>query len=189
MKKPQVRVRKERHYRPHTEFYHAVWVHLEHVRERQPGCFYSMLSALMMSAFTIEAYLNYVGPLVEPSWDDFEKAAPLAKLRHVAAMLRIEVDDGCRPMQTIVDLFRFRNRMAHPRPDHVVEDHLSTDDEYQNEFYTEPRPKWFKFATEANGRRCYEDVGRIVETINSRLPHPEPLPLTDMGWSGRASST
>ena len=182
----QVKVRKERHYRPHVEFYHAVWVHLEHVKDQHDGHFYSRLSALMLGAFTLEAYLNYVGPVVEPGWDDFDKASTMAKLRHIASVLRIEIDASRRPVQTIIALFSFRNRMAHPRADRVVEEYMSTQDDYLENFYSEPRPKWFAFATEENARRCYEDIGILIKQINASLPKPELLPLSDSGWSGSA---
>jgi hypothetical protein len=185
--KKNVKVRKERHYRPHTEFYHAVSVHLSHVKEQHPGHYYSLLSAFLLSAFTLEAYLNYVGPVVERAWDDFEKSSPLAKLRHVACALGISLDSSMRPMQSIIELFTFRNRMAHPRASQVVEEYLSTSEEYQKDFYVEPRPKWMAFATEDNASRCHEDVGALIELINSKLPSPELLPLHDNSWSGSAS--
>lgn len=184
--KTKVKVRKERDYRPHAEFYHAVRIHLEHVKAQHEGHFYSRLSAFILSAFTVEAYLNYVGPKVEPGWDDFDKASPLAKLRHVASVLNVKTDDSRRPMQTIIELFIFRNRMAHPRASRVIEEYESTEDEYLKEFYSEPRPKWFGFATEVNARRCYEDVGLLIKTINNSLPKPELLPLSNNGWSGSA---
>lgn len=186
--KTKVKVRKECDYRPHAEFFHAVGVHLQHVKDQHHGYFYSTLSAIMLSAFTVEAYLNYVGPLVEPDWEDFDKASPLAKLRHVAAVLRLTLDNSSRPMQTIIELFKFRNRVAHPRSDRVVEEYENTDDEYLKDFYSEPRPKWFAFATEANARRCFEDVEQLVEEINTKLPKPEISPLSSKGWSGSAGS-
>jgi hypothetical protein len=188
MKKKTVKVRKERHYRPHAEFFHAAHVHLEHVKERQRGFYYSLLSAFLMTAFTLEAYLNYVGPIVERGWEDFDKATPLAKLRHVACVVGVPIDSSSRPMQSIIELFTFRNRMAHPRAMHIVEEHLSTPEEYQKDFYSEPRPDWMAFATENNALRCHRDVGAIIEAINSKLPVPDAFPLMDMPWSGLASA-
>lgn len=186
--KKTLKVRKERHFRPHTDFYHAVSVHLQHVQKKHDGYFYSLLSAIMMSAFTVEAYLNYVGPKVEPGWDDFDKASPIAKLRHVASLLHLELDPSSGPMQTVTELFRFRNNMAHPRPSQLVEETLHTHEDYQKSLYEQPIPKWMNFATEKNAQRCYDDIGKLVATINSKLPEPEILPLHDMSWSGSASS-
>jgi hypothetical protein len=186
--KKTVKVRKERHYRPHTEFYHAVWVHLEHVEEKQEGHYYSLLSAFLLSAFTVEAYLNHVGPLVEKGWSDFDKASPLAKLRHVACAIDLPLDSSQRPLQSVVELFTFRNNMAHPRSTQLVEESLHTPDDYQLSLYATPRPKWMGFATLKNAKRCYEDVGKLIEAINAKLPTPDLLPLSDISWSGSASS-
>lgn len=188
MKKKTVKVRKELDYRPHAEFFHATSVHLTHVKEQHPGFFYSLLSAFIMSAFTFEAYLNYVGPIVEPDWDDFDKASPLAKLRHVACVVGLPLDSSRRPLQNVLELFRFRNSMAHPRPCPVVQEYLSTPDEYQKDFYSEPRPKWMDFATEKNALQCHEDVGELIKMINAKLPTPDLSPLSAMPWSGSASS-
>jgi hypothetical protein len=185
--KKTVTVRKERHYKPHAEFYHAVSVHLPHVQEQHPGFYYSLLSAFLLSAFSLEAYLNYIGPLVEPGWRDFDRAATLAKLRHVACVLDVQLDASRRPIQTIIELFAFRNRMAHPRDSQVVEEYTSTPEDYQSRFYTEPRPDWFAFATEQNASRCYDDIGATIELFNSNLPEPEPFPLLSSGWTGSAS--
>lgn len=186
--KRTIKVRKERYYRPHTEFYHAISVHLKHVKAQQPGCYYSLLSAFLLSAFTLEAYLNYVGPMVERGWEDFDRSSPLAKLRHVACLLGLSLKSSTRPLQTIVALFSFRNCMAHPRALPVVEEYSCTLVRYESDFYKEPRPPWMAFATEQNACRCYEDVGALIELINSKLPLPETLPLHDSGWSGSASA-
>ncbi len=182
----KIKVRKERDYRPHAEFYHAIGVHLAHVKEQQTGFFYSTLSAIVLSAFTVESYLNYVGPLVEPGWDDFDKSSPLAKLRHVASVQKLTLDNSRRPMQTIIQLFKFRNRMAHPRSESILEEFESTEEDYRKYLYTEPRPKWFAFATESNARRCFEDVEQLIEMINASLAKPEISPLSSKGWSGSA---
>ena len=180
-------MRKERHFKPHADFYHAVSVHLKHVQEQHAGYYYSLLSALLLSAFSLEADLNYVGPLIERGWSDFDRAPTLAKLRHVACVLGVQLDPSRRPFQTIIELFAFRNRMAHPRDSQVVEEYTSTPEEYQKRFYTEPRPNWLAFATERNARRCYDDVGATIELLNSKLPQPEHIPLSSSAWIGSAS--
>lgn len=185
--KNTVKVRKEGHHRPHAEFYHAAWVHLEHVKEKRDGYFYSLLSAFMMTAFTLEAYLNYVGPIVESGWNDFDKSSPLAKLRHVACAVGLKLDSSRRPIQSIINLFAFRNQMAHPRASHVVEEHLATPEDYQKYLHSEPKPKWMAYATHENALICHKDVGDIIESINSKLPAPEST-LMNMMWTGSAIS-
>jgi hypothetical protein len=183
-----VKVRRERHYRPHVELYHAASVHLD-LEEKTRGSFYFPLSAMMFSAFTLEAYLNYVGrTAVGSGWEDFDKASPLAKLRHVACVLGVQLDPSCRPMQTVIGLLRFRNRIAHARDEHLVETDTASPEEYERKLHTPPLPKWIELATKAQARRCHEDVAQIVELLNSKLPHPETLPLHWDSWSGHASA-
>ncbi len=183
-----VRVRKVRHYRPHAEFYHAAWVHLQHVKEKRDGHYYSLLSAFVMSAFTLEAYLNYLGPKVERAWSDFDRAPVFVKLRHVACIVGLKLDEKKRPFGSVIELFRLRNIVAHPRAESVIEEYSCTPETYQKRFRDEPQPNWKKLLTEKNGQRYHEDVGKLIEQLNAKLEEPEPFPLTSLGWSGSAHS-
>lgn len=185
--KPRVKVTKQRHFKPHAEFYHATTVLLDHVEKKYEGHYYSLLSSLMMAAFTFEAYMNYVGPLVEPGWSDFDKASTLGKFRHISLKLSYKTDFSKRPCQSIRDLFLFRNRMAHPRDEKLKEEYIATVDDYQEHLYSMSSPKWLAIATEKNARRCVTDLRDIMENLNSRLPNPDISAMYIDGGSGHAS--
>ncbi len=183
----RVKVRKERHFKPHAEFYHAASVHLKHVQDRLPGNYYSLISSVMMTAFAFEAYMNYLGPRVAVGWGDFESSSTLAKYRHIAQILSLDQDWSRRPLQSLKDIFSFRNRMAHPRDEKIVEEYEDSVDHYEKRFYSMASPKWLADVTEKKARQFYEDVGKIMDGLNSRLPVPEALPTMIDGGSGHAS--
>ena len=89
------------------------WVHLQHYEDGVEGCYYSLLSSLLLSAFALEAYFNYVGPILEPGWKDFDRAGIWIKLRHVCALSKLPVDTSQGDFQVIKALFDFRNDIAH----------------------------------------------------------------------------
>jgi hypothetical protein len=141
----------------------------------------------MMTAFTFEAYMNYVGPKVEPGWSDFESSSTLAKFRQIALRLNYTLDFSRRPFQSVREVFTFRNRMAHPRDEKLKEEYIATLDDYQKDFYSLSSPKWLAIATEANARRCLEDVEAIMDEINRRLPEPDISSTFIDGGFGSAS--
>ncbi len=78
-----------------------------------------------MAYFAYEAYLNLVGPRIDAeSWKDereFFSKAPYkgtqGKLRSICEKIGIEVDHGRRPYQTIRNLGRLRDFLAHGKLD------------------------------------------------------------------------
>jgi len=124
---------------------------------------------------------------VETGWEDLDRASTLGKFRHVAALVGYPLDFSKRPHQSIKELFSFRNRMAHPRDERLVEEYSSTPDAYTRDFYSTPSPKWMALVEERSASRLHDDVGEIIRGINLLLPEPEGSPLLIDGGSGSAS--
>lgn len=82
-----------------------------------------MCSMLLNIAFAIEAHANYLLEAVCPmeyenekklfSEDDYR--GTLGKLRFLAERLNVSLDRGSRPLQTIKELFTWRDLMVHGR--------------------------------------------------------------------------
>ena len=66
----------------------------------------SVIASLMFTAFMVEAYCNHLGKEKFPDWEKIEKLCTKVGLNH---------DNGVRPLQTISELFKFRNSIAHGR--------------------------------------------------------------------------
>jgi hypothetical protein len=182
----KVVVRKETHYKPHADFYQAASDQLKHIEDKAYEPYASLLSVLLLSAFALEAYLNFIGPTVEPGWDDFDKCPTLAKLRHICSVLGVAIDFGSSPFQSASEVFKFRNKMAHPRDEEVVAEYEDRVGHFEKSFYEQPKPKWLAFATEDNAKRCHADIGKIIKVLNEKLPKPDPSPLNVGHWHGLA---
>jgi hypothetical protein len=73
-----------------------------------------LTAATLFTAFGIEGYLNFVGELKVESWAIVEpRLSWRDKLKLVALQLGVSLDWGQRPLQTIDELFKFRDKLAH----------------------------------------------------------------------------
>ena len=79
---------------------------------------YLYIFSMMMSAFTLEAFLNHLLRFRRPQgWPEFErKATPAQKLRALCTALGVKHDKQHRPFSTFSEIFRFRNDLAHAKP-------------------------------------------------------------------------
>jgi hypothetical protein len=112
----QVRVDLQREVNTYGHLWHASWSVLQSVGKDQKGAAWLWMSSALLSAFTFEAYCNHVGPLVLQSWDDAERLSPVAKFEVLCEVLGADqLPHGEEPMQTVLQLFRFRNEVAHGR--------------------------------------------------------------------------
>jgi len=59
--------------------------------------------------------VNSTGPHLVPDFGDFESASPIAKLRIIHEQVGLEFDKSSKPIADILELARFRNKMAHPK--------------------------------------------------------------------------
>ena len=111
MRDKLVKVEGERTLYIHAYLYEASDFALEQAQQTEEGSFYNCLYSIIMAAFYVEAYLNYVGREHFDEWD--EKATPLDKLKAVAREIGIEVNNGRKPFQSIRLVNKFRNCLAH----------------------------------------------------------------------------
>ncbi len=80
-----------------------------------------MMACLVFIAFTLEARLNTIGfELLQKEWP--ERSSFEEKLTLVCSLLDIELQKGKQPFQTIFKLNRFRNTLAHGKPEFVRND-------------------------------------------------------------------
>jgi hypothetical protein len=72
---------------------------------------------LVFRAFSLEAFLNWLGPQLIPHWKYLERLKPREKLDLIADLVRVKPGYGARPWQLVKELFDYRNALAHGRPE------------------------------------------------------------------------
>jgi hypothetical protein len=109
-------------YAPWPVMRHAAASLRKTAREHRVGSNHTISAALVMTAFSVEAFIQTVGPEVLPdTWiagdKPVERWRVLDKLKAIGKATEIAVDYGSLPWSNIKELFQARDRLAHAKPD------------------------------------------------------------------------
>jgi hypothetical protein len=187
MNPKRVRITKKREFRPHGEHMHAARGFFRNAQSEKRGSYYQLSACLAFCAFSLEAYLNLLGERTVACWRDIQRAPPVAKLHFLLTRFGIHLESDKRPLQTVRELFMYRNWLAHTRPEIILYDEEHPIEDHEKLVYEAPLHKWEKFPTEAAAERAMKDVEAIVELLNARCPYAEPMPMS-MSWHSGGSS-
>jgi hypothetical protein len=118
----KVRAKGRAPYAPWPVMRHAAASLRKVAREHQRGSNHTISAALVMTAFSVEAFIQSVGPgVLHDTWTAGDKPVErwrvLDKLKAVGNATGIAVDFGSSPWSGIKDLFQARDRLAHAKPD------------------------------------------------------------------------
>jgi len=141
--------------------------------ERDPnGQLYNLVSCLIYCAFTVEAYLNHLGQLKHDDWDKIERSLPkLKKYKKFCADTGVKPDFSQRPYSTLIELFAFRDKMAHGKTttEHVEKEVNLPDT--STRFTTEN--EWQEFSSLENARRAIKDTEDLVKELHTNSGHSD----------------
>ncbi|MDI6687375.1 MAG: hypothetical protein QME06_04045 [Desulfobacterales bacterium] len=165
-KKRKVPITKEREVKTYAEMWHTSRCLLKKAQEEPTGSFHQFMASLVFTAFTLEAYLNHVGPKVYKCWSDIERLGPREKLNIIAEKLQIQINYGRGPWQVLKHLFSFRNDIAHGKSTVVKLSYVEPIDKHSDELFGKfAQTEWEKYCTEKNALKAREDVEKIVHAI------------------------
>ncbi|MDF1617293.1 hypothetical protein [Petrocella sp. FN5] len=160
----KVKLEVEREVKTYWDLNHASDVLLEISEEVKEGTYYLYMSSLLFSAFTIEAYLNHIGPKIVPNWPDIEPYRALEKVNFICNKIGLKFDTGKSPFQILNELFKFRNSLAHGKSEIIGTDkEVNADvDIYKHK----PLTKRERFCTKNNAIRARKDVREVIDAIH-----------------------
>jgi hypothetical protein len=174
----KAKVRKERDVRIHANLWHTSKCLLERGQEQERASFHQFMGSLVFTAFTLEAYLNWLGDKLFPHWKYLERLNPREKLEVISSQLKVKIDFGARPWQVMKDLFNFRNDIAHGKPENLATDTVKqVGDDFDETMGQADQTKWEKFCTRENAERAREDVAKMLETLHSAAQLKDPGPF------------
>lgn len=86
--------------------------------EEVPGHkFRWIIPSMIFSVFSVEALANVYGSqILKNQWKNFESTSIIGKIILVSKELGIDADFSSQPWQTIQDMIKFRNWLAHAKP-------------------------------------------------------------------------
>lgn len=158
-------IAKESREQPYVDLWHAANVLEKQANEDPTGSTWKFMSALILTAFAWEAYLNQVGTEVDPTWPTIEKKLnPKAKVKHIADKIGAKIDVGRSPYQEINELHELRNNLAHPKPGKIeaVEVVFETPDVIEEIIAQRPPMSWERLCVGAEVKRLREAVKHAI---------------------------
>ena len=178
--KTKASVSKERQVNTYAKLWHASHVMLEKAKGDQDGSFYHAMAGLTFTAFTLEAYLNHVGPQIFRCWDNLERLSPLSKLNLIAEKLGVKTDKRKRPYQTILRVFKFRNTLAHGKSEilKVSNEIRVVNETFDAHMFERLNTKWENYCTQDNAERALEDTETIIKALHKHAGISPALPFS-----------
>lgn len=159
----------------------------ERAKKREPGWMYEELTAMTFSALAIEALCNSIGSRVFADWDDFESSSPTAKLRLLADRLGIKYAKDKEPWATALWLVKFRNLIAHAKPEVLVEEQVINEEDYDERVFDAPQSKFERWITPQHAARAVRGAQKIKDVLIGGMKPEDTLGLATDGWSGSTS--
>ena len=164
MSKPRYRVQAS----GTTNTYAYCWITarkaLKHAEAREAGHFYFCMMAGVFAAFAVEAFLNHTGQQRMHDWATLERRlGPRDKLLLLRQVARWSVDESKRPFQTLRQMLRLRDALAHGKTvtvdtDVVLKQPPRDVDEW-------PEPEWKKLCTVPSVKLMVEDAEAIIRDL------------------------
>lgn len=165
----------------YAHLYHGISYHLQLAEARGAGSFYSTLSAMLFSAFSVEAYLNHVGPLLG-LWDEGAKKGidVESKFKLVVAQVGLATDEVKRLKHGFRQLFRFRNLVAHADTESgTFESPVSPSGHVKT-----PGASWERMCTVGTAKQYEKYAADIIETLHQAAKlDPPALGIVSEGTS------
>jgi hypothetical protein len=111
----QVEVKRDVH--TYAEVWHASQSMLNIASESKRGQQRLFMASVIFTSFTFEAYLNHIGPEVDPTWTEKKRDRMWIrnKFDHLSQILSVPWagEWKAEPLRTVDEVIRFRNAMAH----------------------------------------------------------------------------
>ena len=175
----KVSVSKKREIKTYAELWQTSYCLLQKGIEEPKGCSHQFRASLVFTAFTLEAYLNHIGPKVLKCWDDLERLGPREKLNIIAERLKINIDYGNQPWQIVRQLFGFRNKIVHGKSKEIQADEVIPLDNFSDTQFGEfIRIEWEEYCTRENAEKARSEVEKIVLTLYENGRFKDDYPFT-----------
>jgi hypothetical protein len=163
---------------------------LEKAQRTEESSFLELLTANLMAALAFEAFLNTAGQFLwgtgSEVWAAVERLSPIAKLKAIAEQCGFDIDLSRRPAQTMIDVYGFRNEVAHGKPQlleaKVPRGAVGVGLPFpKTEGVT---TKWEQQCTVEFAERALDDLQNLTDELSELIGFLNPLDTEGMrGWS------
>jgi hypothetical protein len=161
----KAKVSRSRYVNMFGELLHANYVLLENATRQNSGYFYELMSCLVFTAFKYEAFINHLGYILFPNWNEWEREKNPDKQNAILTKLELPIDIGRRPFQTLHDLFNVRDSLAHGKPELLTDDSVTEYGSREQLRRKKPLTKWESLCTLKFAKRAYDDTEEIADLL------------------------
>jgi hypothetical protein len=150
--------------RTYYDLNHGADVLILIAEEFKKGSTYTIMSSILLRAFTFEAYLNHLGTKTFKFWDEIDSIRVMDKYKLFCKHMNLSPDYSKRPYQTLKDLFKFRNELAHWRSYLIkITKEFS---KVVDPFDYIPKAKWREYCTIINAKKAKKDIQLIIKELH-----------------------
>ncbi len=153
-----------REVRTFVDLAHGADVLITKTEQEPKGSYYTTMSALLLTAFTFEAYLNHLGEKTIKFREEIEPVKVMDKYSVLCKNLGLTPDFSKRPYQTLKALFTFRNAIAHGKSQilQATKAVSSQDDPFDHT----PKAHWEEYSILENAKKAKDDVSQIITELH-----------------------
>jgi len=182
--KRRVRVKSEKTMYTFAYLRNASYMLHKQAKSTMSGQAHMYLASMLLSAFSMEAYLNHLGSETIPYWATLERRlGPGEKLDVLTKHLLPSIDLAKKPFHTFSVLFGFRNALVHGRTEYLTAE--STQCLSEDAVPWLPETKWEKMISQPMAERFLADTKSMIQILQASA-HLEPGLLytpEEAGWS------
>ena len=153
-----------REVRTFVDLAHGANVLIMKTEQELEGSYYTTMSALLLTVFTFEAYLNHLGEKTIKFWEEIEPIKVMDKYGVLCKNLALTPDFSQRPYQTLKALFKFRNAIAHGKSQILQETKEVSWQDNPNDHA--PKAHWEEYSILENAKRAKDDVSQIITELH-----------------------
>ena len=182
----RIRQIREREFFAHHMLLRTAKSNLDQVTASTANHFDRCLVAMVFSALAVEALVNAVGSRVVSNWSIFERQRPPEKIDTLLQLLNLDRDARKSPWPALRSLARFRNDVAHPKPERMVKVGTLPENVFDTIFQHAPLSKLERKITFENARRALEAVQTLKSLLTDAMPASKRFGIYADSSSGRA---
>jgi len=159
--------------------------HLRESERNELNPFHTSMSCIIFSAFTLEAFLNYIGSCIFDFWDELERhLTSVNKLNVICSQLSIPTDFSERPFSS----FEKAINLKHSLNQGTIESYSRTVSTTQA-VSAPAGEEWKDWCHPGEARRIYDDMLRIMDLLSREVQGVDyPLSVHEVDQAGFSGS-
>lgn len=158
----------------------ADWA-IDQAKGTEKGRVYNCMSANLLLAFCLEAYLNHICEELLPFWDENMKKNLNTenKLKIISSHLNLDLNYSKRPYHTLKDVWKFRNLVVHGKREKIRTQTVRNmrKEPFQGDALPERAKPWWEQQYKIKvSEKWFMDIETVIKSLHGKYSS-EPSPF------------